>query len=112
MGIFEEAQRKLREEETARSREEERYRFECDEVALKVTQEFSNYIHVAQELEEANIVRSANKVALTLMGRTLMIACMGEDEFHVIDRREDSGALNQSEMSRRVVGWVDNLPHK
>jgi hypothetical protein len=46
------------------------------------------------------------------MGRTLVIACMGDDKFHVIDGSNDAGGLDQSEMALRVVGWLDNLPHR
>ena len=108
MGIFEEEQKKMAEEASARVRADEQRKAELGQMARRVSDDALSFIANNPGDEDVDVSLLENQI--TLRGRsshrTLEISCDGSDMFRLKGDIETSTAITRSSMARRVISWI------
>jgi hypothetical protein len=112
MNIFDDAAKKMRQEEQDEIEKQVALEQEQHKLATKIVEDFVNYMNNANHHNISPAV-DGNQVMLRLIpsSTAFVITCLGADAFTVFDPEDkrpgqDRGILTNDMMSRRVVEWL------
>jgi hypothetical protein len=110
MGIFDEEEKKMKEEIAAAERKEAQRKAERGQVARKVAEDLQNYIGTHPRPQGPDIDVGVHEDRITLRKKTtsntLEIVCNGREAFEMTIDGRPHGPANQSIMARAVFDWL------
>ena len=115
MGIFEDEARKMAVESAKRLRDADQWKAESSQVAGRVAEDLLKYIASEPGAEDFDVGVDERRITVRgqKSGRELKIDVSGSGTGGIFEVKGDSGAVtavDQSQMARRVIEWLQQSP--